>query len=120
MPLKCDNEAFRLIGEDCGVNVRTSLPKGYTDQKVRIMTLYKSVCKDESMWIKIDFCPVQTQRDGSSERKWSTAGKVTIIAPQMWGRLSVDKKERFIKESFDKFKINIVHSEFKKNIVQII
>ena len=35
--------------------------------------------------------------------KWNTAGKVIIFAPQMWGRLSAEKKKNFPRKSFDQF-----------------
>jgi hypothetical protein len=42
-----DKEAFRSIAKDCGVRAQPSLPKGYIDQKARIMALFKTfISKD--------------------------------------------------------------------------
>ena len=45
---------------------------------------------------------VQTKA-ATGDSRWSTAGKVVIISPMMWGRLSTEKRENFIRQSFEQF-----------------
>ena len=109
-----DKEAFRSFGKDCGITIKPSLPKGYIDQKGLIMSLYKKIYSrpGNEIWVKVDVRPcrpedqmsftVQTKA-ANGDTRWSTAGKVVIISPMMWGRLSTDKREAFIKQSFDQF-----------------
>ena len=109
-----DKEAFRSFGKDCGITIKPSLPKGYIDQKGLIMSLYKKIYSrpGNEIWVKVDVRPcrpedqmsftVQTKA-ANGDSRWSTAGKVVIISPMMWGRLSTEKREAFIKQSFDQF-----------------
>ena len=109
-----DKEAFRSIGKDCGVTIKPSLPKGYIDQKGLIMNLYKKIYSKpgKDLWVKVDVRPcrpedqmsftVQT-KEATGDNRWFTAGKVVIITPLMWGRLSAEKKENFIRQSFEQF-----------------
>ena len=109
-----DKEAFRSFGKDCGINIKPSLPKGYIDQKTLTMNLYKKIHSTprNEIWVKVDVRPCRpedpmsftVQTKGAEQAgKWNTAGKVIIIAPQMWGRLSADMKENFLKQSFEQF-----------------
>ncbi len=109
-----DKEAFRSIGKDCGVTIKPSLPKGYIDQKGLIMNLYKKIYSKPGtdLWVKVDVRPcrpedqmsftVQT-KVATGDNRWSTAGKVVIIAPYMWGRWNDTQKDSFLKASFEKF-----------------
>ena len=109
-----DKEAFRSFGKDCGVTIKPSLPKGYIDQKGLIMSLYKKIYSKpgNELWVKVDVRPcrpedqmsftVQTKA-ATGDSRWSTAGKVVIISPMMWGRLSTEKRENFIRQSFEHF-----------------
>ena len=109
-----DKEAFRNMGKDCGIVIKPSLPKGYIDQKALINSLYKKIHSrpNNEIWVKVDVRPcrpedqmsftVQTKA-ANGESRWTTAGKVVIISPTMWGRLSIEKREAFIKQSFDQF-----------------
>ena len=109
-----DKEAFRSFGKDCGITIKPSLPKGYIDQKGLIMSLYKKIYSKPSneLWVKVDVRPcrpedqmsftVQTKA-ANGDSRWSTAGKVVIISPMMWGRLSTEKRETFITQSFEQF-----------------
>jgi hypothetical protein len=45
----------------------------------------------------------QMKQADKKEIKWRTCGKVVIIAPSNWGRLSVEGRKSFIKSSFDEF-----------------
>jgi hypothetical protein len=44
---------------------------------------------------------VQTKKD--NETKWNTAGKVTVVIPAMWVRISITQKEDYLNESFTRF-----------------
>ena len=46
---------------------------------------------------------VQTKRAESRDTKWITAGKVTVVLPAMWGRLSGQQKEDYLNQSFSRF-----------------
>ena len=79
----------------------------------RIMALFKTfISKDGGdHWVKVDVRPcrpedpmsftVQTKK--ANEPKWNTAGKVTVVTPAMWGRLSVPQKEDYLNDSFSRF-----------------
>ena len=110
-----DKEAFRSISKDCGVRAQPSLPKGYIEQKGMIMTLYKAFVSREGgdHWVKVDVRPcrpedpmsftVQTKKAECRDSKWNTAGKVTVVIPAMWGRLSRTQKEDYLNQSFTRF-----------------
>ena len=105
-PTEGEKEDFRGIAKETGVNIRISLPKGYQNQKAYIMERYKKMVNNDSLWVKLDVrnCrpeelmsfTVQVKKSGETGSRWSTAGKVPIIPPQMWGRYSAEKKEEFI------------------------
>ena len=77
------------------------------------MEMYNKMVKDTNLWIKLDVrsCrpeelmsfTVQTKKAGEAGSRWTTAGKVPIISPQMWGRYTAEKKEKFIDEFIRKF-----------------
>ena len=46
---------------------------------------------------------VLSKKAKAREAKWNTAGKVTIIFPQTWGRLNKAQMESYIEQSFQKF-----------------
>jgi hypothetical protein len=108
-----DKEAFRSISKECGVRAQPSLPKGYIEQKGMIMALFKAfISKDGGdHWVKVDVRPcrpedpmsftIQTMK--ASDAKWNTAGKVTVVIPAMWGRLSKPQKEDYLNQSFTRF-----------------
>ena len=110
-----DKEAFRSISKDCGVRAQPSLPKGYIEQKGMIMTLFKTfVSRDGGdQWVKVDVRPcrpedpmsftVQTKKAECRDSKWNTVGKVTVVLPAMWGRLSKVQKEDYLNQSFARF-----------------
>jgi hypothetical protein len=110
-----DKEAFRSIAKDCGVRAQPSLPKGYIEQKGMIMSLFKTFVSKQGgdHWVKVDVRPcrpedpmsftVQTKRAESRDTKWITAGKVTVVLPAMWGRLSGQQKEDYLNQSFSRF-----------------
>ena len=110
-----DKEAFRTIAKDCGVRAQPSLPKGYIEQKGMIMNLYKAFISSNGgdNWVKVDLrsCrpedpmsfTVQTKRAESRESKWTTAGKVVVVLPAQWGKLSGEQKEEYLNQSFSKF-----------------
>jgi hypothetical protein len=110
-----DKEAFRTIAKDCGVRAQPSLPKGYIEQKGMIMNLYKAhISKNGGdNWVKVDVRPcrpedpmsftVQTKRAESRDTKWTTAGKVVVVLPATWGRLSGQQKEEYLNQSFSRF-----------------
>ena len=64
-------------------------------------------------WVKVDVrsCrpedpmsfTVQTKRAESRESKWITAGKVVVVLPATWGRLSGGQKEEYLNQSFSRF-----------------
>ena len=110
-----DKEAFRSIAKDCGVRAQPSLPKGYIEQKGMIMSLFKTFVSKQGgdHWVKVDVRPcrpedpmsftVQTKKAESRDTKWITAGKVTVVLPAMWGRLSGQQKEDYLNQSFSRF-----------------
>ena len=110
-----DKEAFRTIAKECGVRAQPSLPKGYIEQKGMIMNLYKAYISNSGgdNWVKVDVrsCrpedpmsfTVQTKRAESRNTKWTTAGKVVVVLPARWGRLSGVQKEEYLNQSFSKF-----------------
>ena len=110
-----DKEAFRSISKDCGVRAQPSLPKGYIEQKGMIMSLFKTFVSKQGgdHWVKVDVRPcrpedpmsftVQTKKAESRDTKWITAGKVTVVLPAMWGRLSGQQKEDYLNQSFSRF-----------------
>ena len=93
-----DKEAFRTIAKECGVRAQPSLPKGYIEQKGMIMNLYNAPISKNGgdNWVKVD---VRSCRD----TKWTTAGKVVVVLPARWGRLSGVQKEEYLNQSFSKF-----------------
>ena len=112
---QADKDLFNSMAKSCGVSPRSSLPKGYKDQQTLTMNLYptflgktkseiwtkvdvRQARQDEQMSFTVQFKPAQ---DRSS--KWRTAGKVVIIAPSNWGRLSTEDKSGFILNSFGNF-----------------
>ena len=77
------------------------------------MERYKKMVNNENLWVKLDVrnCrpdelmsfTVQTKKAGETGSRWSTAGKVPIIPPPMWGRYSAGKKEEFIDDFIKNF-----------------
>ena len=78
------------------------------------MSLYKKIYSrpGQELWVKVDVRPCRpedpmsftVQTKGADQAgKWNNAGKVIIVAPQMWGRLSAETKENFLRQSFDQF-----------------
>ena len=80
-----------------------------------IMNLYKAFISSngDDNWVKVDVrsCrpedpmsfTVQTKRAESRESKWTTAGKVVVVLPAQWGKLSKEQKEEYLNQSFSKF-----------------
>jgi hypothetical protein len=101
--------------KSCGVSARSSLPKGYKDQQTMVMNMYPTFMNKtkSDIWTKVDVrqarqdeqmsFTVQSKVAEDRNSKWRTAGKVVIIAPANWGRLSPEEKSGFILESFRSF-----------------
>jgi hypothetical protein len=112
---QADKDLFNSMVKSCGVSARSSLPKGYKDQQTMVMNLYPTFVKKtkNEIWTKVDVrqarqdeqmsFTVQSKAAEDRTAKWRTAGKVVIIAPANWGRLSTDDKTEFINESFRRF-----------------
>ena len=113
-----NKDQFQHIAKDCGIGTKPSIPKQYADQKARVMNDYKAIINvsGPEMWVKVDVrqCrpeepmqfTVQTKKAGDASSKWKTAGKVVVVAPTMWGRWSDDKKDEYLKGSFEQFSTN--------------
>ena len=110
-----DRDLFNNMAQSFGVSARPSLPKGYKDQQTTIMDMYPTFAgtTKEATWTKVDVrqarqdeqmtFTVQTKPADDRTSKWKTAGKVVIITPSNWGRLSRDDKGAFILNSFRGF-----------------
>ena len=94
---------------------KSSLPKGYNDQKSLIINLYPTFLgktKDD-IWTKVDVrqCrpdepmsfTVQSKPAGETTTKWKTASKVVVITPTNWGRIDTEDKKNFLMTSFKNF-----------------
>jgi hypothetical protein len=112
---QADKDHFNTMVKSCGVSARSSLPKGYKDQQTMVMNMYPTFMNKtkSDIWTKVDVrqarqdeqmsFTVQSKVAEDRNSKWRTAGKVVVIAPANWGRLSPDEKNGFILESFGSF-----------------
>jgi hypothetical protein len=112
---QADKDLFNSMVKSCGVSARSSLPKGYKDQQTMVMNMYPTFMNKtkSDIWTKVDVrqarqdeqmsFTVQSKVAEDRNSKWRTAGKVVIIAPANWGRLSPEEKSGFILESFRSF-----------------
>ena len=112
---QADKDHFNTMVKSCGVSARSSLPKGYKDQQTMVMNMYPTFMNKtkSDIWTKVDVrqarqdeqmsFTVQSKVAEDRNSKWRTAGKVVVIAPANWGRLSPEEKSGFILESFGSF-----------------